>query len=131
MKKNIVFLSFFTCFNVFANDPVIEFNLTQGKVTYQLNTQTGAMLGIIKDNPQGICVQKMPLTSKNNNQFVYEQYGSERNLNYYSRFEINLNNNQAVLFSSVRNIVSNIPIEIRSCSTQQCSNLSNIPLCSN
>ena len=132
MKKLFLPLVMLCCTSAFAEGNLIEFNLSQSSVTYQLNRVNGSLFGIIKDVPGGICLHKMDLKTKANadNIFVYERNDTDRGKNYYQRFELNLIANQVNIFTSARNRSSVIPIEKRDCSVNSCTNISNIPQCS-
>lgn len=130
MKKLLLSICFIFSSPVFANGGLIEFNLYQSPVVYQLNTNSGNMFGIIKDLPGGVCLHTMNLKSKSDNVFVYERNDTDRGKSYYQRFEVNLLVNQVNIFTSMRNRSATIPIEKRDCSNGTCTNISNIPLCS-
>jgi hypothetical protein len=132
MKKLILPLIMLCSAPAFAEGNLIEFNLSQSTVTYQLNRINGSLFAIIKDTPGGICLHKMDLKTKANSDtvFVYERNNTDRGRNYYQRFELNLISNQVNLFTSARNRTSIIPIEKRDCSVNSCTNISNIPQCS-
>ena len=132
MKKLLSLIILLNSINSFAQDELIEFNFSQSKVIHQLNKSTGVLVGVITDMPNGICLYKMNLKSReqNNNVFIYERNDKEKGQNLYQRLEINLINNTANIFSSFRNISSTIPIEKRSCLAYQCVNINSFPPCS-
>lgn len=131
MKKLLLPLLMLCSVPAFAEGNLIEFNLAQSSVVYQLNRVNGSLFGIIKDVPGGICLHKMDLKTKANSDtiFVYERNDTDRGKNYYQRFELNLLTNQVNIFTSARNRSSVIPIEKRDCSVSGCMNISNIPQC--
>lgn len=131
MKKLLFFSLLFSC-SAFAESNLIEFNLIQSPVIYQLNRSSGSLFGVIRDIPGGVCLHKMDLKSRSNgdNIFVYERNDTERGKAYYQRFEVNLIANQVNIFTSMRNRSSIIPIEKRECSSHACLNLASIPMCS-
>lgn len=132
MKKLLLSFILLMSTSAFAEGNLIEFNLVQSPVVYQLNRVNGSLFGIIKDIPGGICLHKMDLKAKANSDtvFVYERNDTDRNKNYYQRFEVNLITNQVNIFTSARNRSSLISIEKRDCSVSSCTNISNIPQCS-
>lgn len=131
MKKIILCLSLLLCLPSFAANNLIEFNLLNSDVTYQLNKNDGSLFAIITDAPYGVCLHKMEFKSKTNldSVFVYERNDKYKEKNYYQKFELNLMTNQVSSFSSLRGKTFLIPIEKRECLTGKCTNISNIPVC--
>ena len=131
MKKIILYLAVLFCLPSFAANNLIEFNLLNSNVTYQLNKNDGSLFLIITDNPYGVCLHKMEFKSKTNldSLFLYERNDKYKEKNYYQKFELNLITNQVSTFSSLRGKTFLIPIEKRECSTGMCTNISNIPVC--
>lgn len=133
MKKILgVFLFIMSFSSMAQTNTLVEFNLLQSEVVYQLNKSNGSLNALIKDLPGGMCLHPMTFKSKDssNNIFVYERYDTDRQKQYYQRFEVNLLSSHVNLFTSARNRTSIIPITQRQCSQSSCTNISVIPQCS-
>ena len=113
------------------SNPIVEFKLINGRVTYQLNRFTNSLIGIIpasQANP--ICVHSLNFKSKSGaNVWLYENNSTERNQRHYERFELNLDSSEVRIYSSIRNFVTSIPVSKKECSSSACINVRALPAC--
>lgn len=107
----------------------VEFNLLQSPVNFNLNMQTGALVGIIKAPESGMCLHPMTFMGSSSGVYRYERNDTDRGRRFMQRMEVNLMANQVSLFTSARNMMSLIPIEKRDCTRQACTPIAGLALC--